>query len=138
MGGSASKPQDSQEPVVERVVVIKPPTAEMNEQKAADTINNEVDRVAKFYRSRFMEYGTRVKTSNDLRELAFVQECLTEQYQRVLANFHDLYGLFLLCPRWVREETLRILDLYTDEYAKLLVLIDKRRTKLTTPKGDRT
>lgn len=137
MGGSASKPQDSQEPVVERVVVTEPPTAEMNEQKAADTIRNEVDRVAKHYRSLFWIYETRVE-SKDLRGLAIVEEVLTEEYQRVLATFHDLYGVFLLCPRWGREETLRVLDLYTDDYAKLLVLIDERRTKLTTPKGDRT
>jgi len=135
MGGSASKPQDSKEPVVERVVVTEPPTAEMNEQKAAITIYKEVDRVANHNRSQFWIYETRLM-SKDLRGLAIVEEVLTEEYQRVLATFHDLHGVFLLCPEWVRVETLRVLNFYTDEYAKLLLLIDKRRKALTTPEGD--
>jgi len=78
MGGSASKPQDSKEPVVERVVVTEPPTAEMNEQKAAITIYKEVDRVANHNRSQFWIYETRLM-SKDLRGLAIVEEVLTEE-----------------------------------------------------------
>lgn len=134
MGGSASKPQDSKEPVVERVVVLEPPTPEGIEESAANIIWKAVRWPIDHYRGLLWAYPIRIVRMKK-PELDDLEKRLIEDFQRVHDALKDKQVTFNLCDEGFQNEILDKMDSYRDALSEIIIKIAERR-KALTPDGD--
>jgi hypothetical protein len=135
MGGSASRPQVFDDPVVKHVMVEEPPTVDNLEQSAAYTICKSVGWPMKHYHGLLWAHPIRIMRMNK-DQLDDLEERLAGEFQQVLGAFGDNYVAFNLCDGSVQIETLRQLDHYRDDYSKVVLKIAERRKALTPDGGD--
>jgi len=138
MGGSASKTETPEEPMMGGIMVTEPPTAEQIQARSAEIVIRNVEWPTSHYHSLLWGHESRIKRMKKMSELEELENRLTGEYQRVLGAFGQAEVTFKLCADWFQEKTLRKIDLYCDAWSKVILLIDERREELTTPKGDRT
>jgi hypothetical protein len=137
MGGSASKTEKPEEPMMGGMMVIEPLTAEQIQMMSAEIVIREVEWPRSHYHSLLWAHRARIMRMK-IGELDELENRLTGEYQRVLGAFGQAEVTFKLCADWFQQKTLSKIDLYRDDWSKVILLIDERREALTTPKGDRT